>query len=326
MASAQETASTDLELPRPTIWGGVRTIAGPGHASFTSRFGHAFPQPRYLESDLGTTAVYDLPPPSGQSKRQVLIVHGLNTPALGMLALSKALQTLDPDAHIVLFDLWGHGFSSTPIVAHTPDIVHFQIFQVLGSMQWTCAHLLGFSFGGATVVSFTLQNPWAVSSAALLGPGGILRKDDFSEQMQEALDSPQGRGDEAINRILSWLEGGPLIVPKDWREQAKSGTLDSAALREWELQEHRGHSRSVLSMFRDGGVLDKQDQFRAFAKLPVMNIAVLAELDEVCSESQLEDLGFGHVEIVKNHSHSFVRTAPDEVAHIIHRFWTQEAQ
>lgn len=320
MSSSQEPIPTAFELPRPLTLNGDRFIAAPSYTSFAARFGNAYPEPHYLESDLGKTAVFELSPPSGQSKMQVLILHGANTPALGMLALAKELQALDANLHIVLYDLWGHGLSSTPLVAHTPQIFHSQIFQVLGFMHWNRAHMVGFSFGGATIISFTLQNPGMVQSAAILAPGGLLHKSDFDPMMQQLLDAT-GKDAEAADAVLSWLEGGPLVVPEDWQEQTKSGRFVAEAFRQWELQEHRGYSRSVLSMFRHGGVLECEVIFRAFANLPVRQIAVLAEHDEICNERQLLALGFKNIEVVRSQGHAFVRTVPGEVARIIHQFW-----
>ncbi|KAJ9660338.1 hypothetical protein H2198_002646 [Neophaeococcomyces mojaviensis] len=321
MSSTLRPPSAGLELPRRRVWGHSRTITAPNYASFTSRFGYAFPKPKYLESDLGTTALYELPPPSGQSKRPVLIIHGLNTPALGMWPLAKELQALDANSHIVLFDLWGHGLSSTPLAAHTPQIFHFQIFQVLGFMQWTSAHIIGYSFGASTAVRFAIDNAWAALSVAILAPAGLLRKEDFSKQMRELLDDSKGREAEAVDCVLSYLEGGPLVVPMDWQERVKSGEVVAEALREWELQEHLGYPHSVLSMFREGGVYGCEAYFGEFAQLSLKKIGVLAELDSVCSKSQLVDIGFDHIEVVEKADHAFVRGAPGEVARIVYQFW-----
>ncbi|KAI2466001.1 alpha/beta-hydrolase [Annulohypoxylon bovei var. microspora] len=316
----------DLELPRRKAWGQNKVIAAPSYESFTSLFGHAFPKPQYLESDLGTTALYELPPPSGQSKRHVLIIHGLNTSALGLLALVKELQALDPDAHIVLFDLWGHGLSSTPLVAHTPQIFHFQIFQVLGFLQWTRAHIVGYSFGASTAVRFALHNPWAALSVALLAPAGLCHKELWGEKVQELLDNSEGRQGKAIDAVLDWLEGGPLVVPADWQERVNSGEAVAELLREWELQNHQGYPHSVLSMFREGGVSGCEDDFRQFAQLPLKKIGVVAELDIVCSKTQLTDLGFDDVQVVEKANHGFVRGATTgEVARIVHQFWTKQS-
>ena len=314
----------DLELPRRREYGQNNGIPAPSYESFTSRFGHALPKPQYLESDLGTTALYELPPPSGQSKRPVLIIHGLNTPALGMWPLAKELQAMDEDAHIVLFDLWGHGLSSTPLVAHTPQIFHFQIFQVLGFMQWTCAHIVGYSFGASTAITFTIYNPWAALSVAILAPAGLLSKEDFSDQLRDLLDDSKGRETEAIDNVLLYLEGGPLVVPMDWQARVNSGEVVAEAFREWELQEHFGYPHSVLSMFREGGVYGCEDYFRRFAQLSVKKIGVVAEFDTVCSKSQLVGLGFGDVEVVEKADHAFVRGARGDVARIMYRFWTQQ--
>ena len=324
MSDSQPSPSPGFELPRRKVWEHKNAIAAPSHESFTSKFGHAFPKPQYLESDLGTTALYELPPPSGQPKRPVLIIHGISTPALGMWPLAKELQALDPSAHVVIFDLWGHGLSSTPLIAHDQHILHLQIFQVLGFMQWTSAHIVGYSLGGATAVRFALHNTWTALSVALLAPAGLLSKSDFPKQMQELLDDSTGREAEARDTVLSWLEGGPLIVPTDWQERSRSGGVVAEALRQWELQEHSGHSHSVLSIFRECGVYGADDYFREFAQLPIQKIAVLGELDPVCSKSQLIGLGFSEVEVVEKEKHELPRSAPGEVARIVHRFWTQQ--
>ncbi|KAI0450947.1 alpha/beta-hydrolase [Xylaria acuta] len=298
-------------------------IPAPSYESFISRFGDAFPKPKFLESDLGTTAVYVLPPPSGQPKRRVLIIHGLNTPALGLLPLAKQLQALDADAHVVLFDLWGHALSSSPLLPHTPHIFESQIYQVLGFMRWTSAHILGYSFGGSILTKFALHNPWAVLSATLLAPAGILSKDLFDERLRELLDDPTGREAEAIDSVLSFLEGGPLVVPSDWQERVERGEVVAEAFREWELKEHSGYSHSVYSMFKEGNVYGCEDYFRRFAQLPLKKVAVLGETDEVCDKDKLAGLGFENVHVVLQNGHGVVRTAPGEVARIVYEMWTQ---
>ncbi|KAI1330609.1 Alpha/Beta hydrolase protein [Xylariaceae sp. FL0255] len=307
------------ELPRRSVTG--QSIAAPTEADFVAKFGNAFPKPRFLKSELGTTAVYDIPPPSGQVKRQVLIIHGMNTPALGMSALAKELQTLDPDAHVALYDLWGHGLSSTPLATHTPQIFHFQIFQVLAFMKWTSPHMLGFSFGGSTAVSFTLNNPWVASSVTLLAPAGTAYQ-AFSNEVLDFLNAPPSRDSEAAEAFLDALEGGPLVVPADWQERTRAGEFVAEAFRQWELDAHDGYRSSVLSMVRNG-VFGCEDMFREFVRLSVKKKTILAELDPVCTQDQLVELGFTDVVVVKNVHHGFLRQVPGEVARIVHKFWTQ---
>jgi pimeloyl-ACP methyl ester carboxylesterase len=239
-----------------------------------------------------------------------------------MWPLAKQLQALDPNAHVVLFDLWGHGLSSTPLVAHAPHIFHFQVLQVLSFLRWTSAHILGYSFGASMATRFAIHNPRVCSSVALLAPAGLLSKDAFDERMRALLDDDStGRESEAMDCVLEFLEGGPLVVPTDWRERVRSGEVVAEAFREWELREHPGYPHSVLSMFREDNVYGCEDYFRTFARLPVKKVVVLGELDTICTKSQLVNLGFETVEVVKQTDHGVVRTAPGEVARIVSRLW-----
>ncbi|KAI0112422.1 alpha/beta-hydrolase [Nemania sp. FL0031] len=326
MSNSRHPYSAGIILPRQLTHEHKKAIAAPSYESFTSRFGDAFPKPQYLESDLGTTALYDLPPPSGQPKRRVLMIHGLGTPALGLLPLAKQLQALDGDAHIVLFDAWGHGLSSTPLVAHAPHIFHHQILQALAFMHWPSAHMLGYSFGGSTLTKFAVYNPRLVLSAGLLAPAGLLRKDLFNENLRRLLDDSTGRDDEAVDAVLAFLEGGQLVVPTDWRERFERGEVIAEALKKWELEEHVGHPQSVLSIFREDNVYGNEDYFRAFAKLPLDKFAVLGELDDVCSKDQLVGLGVENVEVVQQAGHALVRSEPREVARIVYKNWTRHTE
>ncbi|KAI0154398.1 alpha/beta-hydrolase [Xylariaceae sp. FL1272] len=311
-----------LQLPLRQVLGRQTFIPAPSIASFTSKFGDGYPKPHYLKSDLGTTAVYDIPPRSGETRRNVLIIHGLNTPALGMWPLAKALQALDPDTRIVLFDLWGHGLSSTPLVAHTPQIFHHQIFQVLCFMKWTSAHFLGFSFGGVTAVKFATDNPWATASVGILASAGMIPDQMFGQRLLDLLEDSKGRETEAQEAILDFLEGGELKVPDDWQARNRSGEVVPEAFRQWELDEHKGYPHSVLSMSRNG-IRGGQEAFRTFAQSPVHKIGVVAELDPVCSKEMLENIGWSNVKVVPQSHHGFVRSHAKDVARIVHEFWTQ---
>lgn len=325
MTSLPRPSFFDLQLPRVKTWEGGTSIAPPSHGDFTSRFGDNFPQPQYLKSDLGATAFYQLPPPSGTSEpRPVLIIHGLNTPAMGMLYLAREIQALDPDSHVVLYDLWGHGFSSTPLVAHTPSIFHAQILQILGFMQWTGgAHILGFSFGGSTAVSFFLDHPRAALSVVLLAPAGLLAGDDFSLRLQRLLDDESGdRETEAFGAVMGFLEGEPPAPGEVQPQPTDPKEVVAKELRKWELDSHRGYPHSVLSMFRHGGVYDRHAMFRKFAQMPVEKIGILGEQDPVCSPQQLVECGIENVEVVGDAGHGFVRSKAPEAARLVLEFWT----
>ncbi|KAI1178379.1 alpha/beta-hydrolase [Nemania sp. FL0916] len=306
--------------------GSQKSIAAPSEQDFLSYFGRAFPHPRFLESDLGVTALYELKSRSGQGRdRHVLLIHGLNTPTLGLLPLAKHLQTLDRHAHIVLYDLWGHGLSSTPRVAHAAHIFHLQIYQVLSAMDWRSAHMVGYSFGASILVQFALLSPNMVSSAALIAPAGLLRKENFSPRLQELMDDTSGSKEveaEARDAVLEFLEGGKLVVPEDWWQRCYRGQVVAEALRDWQLKEHAGYSHSVLSMFREQNIYGCDEFFKKFAFLLFKKAAVLGELDDICTEDQLLRFGIWNTDIVDGAGHALVRSHAHDVANTVHGMWT----
>lgn len=322
VAASDDWPPAAFNLPKPILHNGTPYIAAPSHASLTTSFGHAFPTPQFLTSSIGNTAVYDLPAPETETRR-VLMIHGLNTPALGMLTLAKQLQMLDPGTHIVLYDLWGHGLTSTPLQTHTPGLFHAQILQVLSYVAWPTAHIVGFSFGGSTAVSFALHHPWAVQSTVLLAPAGLIRMEALDMRTQDLLRDDNGREKEAREAVLDMLEGGTLTVPPDWRERSQKGEVVAEALRQWELDEHRGYAYSVFSMFRDGGAMGCEEEFGRFGKEKVRKLVVLGEKDDLCTKEQLVEMRFEEegVKVVMGAGHALGRTHTGEVAELIKAFW-----
>ncbi|KAI0394238.1 Alpha/Beta hydrolase protein [Xylariaceae sp. FL0594] len=334
MAEHQTTKAIieDLILPRRKVLRSIngetemkmRYIPGPTRESLTTRFGEAFPAPtRYLESDLGITAMYDLgtgepgPDEKGEEEgeevetRNLLMIHGLNTPALGLVPLARAIQSQSQSlslksenknknkrktktkTHIILFDLWGHGHSSTPLAAHSAHIFHSQVYQVLLSSSSSSSsfmtqgfHILGFSFGGCLAAKFALYNPNLVKSVALVAPAGVapievdlltfLTSDEEAESQLQSQSTTKKQHPPATeiekekqreDKVLAFLEDSPQItLPPDWEPRMRRGELVAEALRQWELDEHAGYRQTVLSVFREeGNVFGAEAFFRRFA-------------------------------------------------------------
>ncbi|KAH6684652.1 Alpha/Beta hydrolase protein [Halenospora varia] len=317
----------EFVLPRP---GGAprssqKPIPGPAEAAFTETFGTLLPPAKFLNTTNGKAAYYELLPslPGGNSDTvsRVLFIHGVQTPALGMLPLARALQTSFPHAHLVLVDLWGHGLSDTPIIPHDAGLFHQLLDALLDRLDWPSAHLVGFSFGGATTAGYVALRPSRVQSFTLVAPAGLFRSSDFSAEQQGHL-----RGDDEVAArkwILDFLEGGELVVPTDWKQRVERGEVVAEAVREWQMREHPGHVASVIAIVRDGGVMDTHAEFLKAAGTGIPSLAVLGELDEVCSERQLNEQGFANVAVIPQVGHGVVRERVPEVAALVSNFWTK---
>jgi len=320
-------ATYNTPLPRPgdMIPSPVDSIPAPSEESFTQTFGHHLPSATYLSTSQGGIAYYTLPPattpysPDTSSPSRVLLLHGVQTPALGLVPLASSLRTSFPAAELVLVDLWGHGLSSTPVAAHSPSLFHSLIDAVLTELQWTSCHLLGYSFGGSLATSYiasSASRAAKISSVSLVAPAGLWRAADLDEQR---LHSPNF--EVAKTHVLELLEGGPLVVPEDWASRIANGEIVAEKVREWQIQNLEGHMASVIAIVRDGGVFGQEEIYRQATKTGVPIIAVLGEKDDVVFEKDLKEVGVENVKVVKGVGHAVVRQEAAVVAKHIEEFW-----
>lgn len=250
----------------------------------------------------------------------MLLIHGVQTPALGLLPLTRALQEAFPATHFVLFDHWGHGLSETPYLPHEPGLFLNLIDALLDKLEWPSAHLIGYSFGGVLTSNYVTSRTSKVKSFTLVAPAGLMRSSDLSAEGQAHL---RGGLDETATRkwVQTFLEGGKLVVPADWEKIVGRGEVVAPAIRAWQLREHAGHAASVVGIVRDGGVFDSHATFVEAACTGIPSLAVLGGTDDICSEQDLKDVGITNVAVVPQAGHDVVRSRVSEVAKHISDFW-----
>lgn len=312
----------------------------------TSTFGSLLPPAAYLTTPYGRAAYYVLPPqaeapapeatPSSAPMR-ILMVHGLQTPALGLVPLAAALCSRFPHASIALFDHWGHGLSDTPIRPHTPPLFYELIDLVLARVGWSACkvHLVGYSFGSVTVAGYAASGrdvQKKIASVVHIAPAGLIDSSSFPEEVRTRYLPVRGDGgsdaDErgARDWILEFLEGGNLVVPTDWEAKVARGGVVAEAIRDWEMRVHKGHLGSVVAIFRDAAVLDNQVAFARSAETGVKTLAVLGELDDLSSAQDLQSVGISNVVVVPQAGHAVVRQNVPEVAQHIENFYNSLEQ
>ncbi|KAJ6563736.1 putative valacyclovir hydrolase [Mycena vulgaris] len=319
-------SSTPTESSTPTP-----RIAAPSEAAFTSVFGTLLPPAKFLTTPHGRTAFYDFPPASPSPSpidpiSRVIMIHGVCTPALGLLPLACALLAAHPNTHFVLYDLWGHSLSDTPAVPHTPALFHAQLLALLVHLGWADSpvNVVGYSFGGAIAAGFAARYPETVKSIVLVAPAGLMRAESFGEHGETLIRGGDGVDEKAARDwVLQMLEGGPLIVPTDWQERVQRGELVPEKVRGWQQEEHRGHVASCVAIFRDGGAIGLHEEFTKAAQGVPHILAILGQLDDVCSKEDLVAVGVQpeNVVVVEGVGHGLVRERVGTVARAIGGFW-----
>ncbi|KAK5135108.1 hypothetical protein LTR08_005633 [Meristemomyces frigidus] len=139
----------------------------------------ALPGARDVDTPYGNVRVYEWGPEDG---RRVLLVHGISTPCIALAGVAKLL--VERGCRVMLFDLFGRGYSDAPDPALYPQNIQLfttQILLVLASskLAWTGEGnrftLVGYSLGGGISAAFTSNYPDLVESLVLVAPSGLLR-------------------------------------------------------------------------------------------------------------------------------------------------------
>lgn len=302
-------------------------IDAPSEATFRASFDEIAPPVSYFKSSLGTTAYYLLKGAAvaasndiNNNNEKVIILHGVCTPALGMSTMARELLRQKPNMTLVLLDYWGHGLTSSPQLPHTPELIHQQLLGLFNHLQWTNAHLLGYSLGGSLVTTFAALHRNHVCSLFLIAPGGLLDKEKelpselTADDIKEMSTRDQREEAESRKRIFDWLEGASSInVPIDWKEQTQKGIVVAPALRQWQLDHHKGHLYSVASFLRNGNVFNQDEKFKMVASHHIPVMTVLGEKDEICTPAHLDRVGLHNYYVVPNSDHTLSRSKVPEV-------------
>ncbi|KAF7953845.1 uncharacterized protein EAE97_001244 [Botrytis byssoidea] len=316
---------TILSLPPPLLINELSYIPPPSAKAFEEEFAGILPPGKDIQSSRGTIHYYDFNPSSSNTKK-VLLIHGIGTSAIGITSLARQLAA--SGSHVVIYDLWGHGNSSTPLEAHTPALMHLQIFEVLSHLGWNRAHFVGFSLGGSIVATFAAVYPQLVESAAVVAGAGLWRKKNSGWWNKVQKDGDWMVDGESDHIIIEELVG---FAPSDrtWKEAIHRGELVSQPIDQWQRENHKGHIASVVSIFRYGNVFDQHESYRRLIKSGIKILVIVGEFDTSFPpefvKRELGELEW-EKEIVQVDGAGLVlvRTHEEVVGKFIEEFWERE--
>ncbi|KAK2593978.1 hypothetical protein QQS21_008337 [Conoideocrella luteorostrata] len=174
--------------PKKVIRSQAREVAMPGEHHPASALSLALPYPtgafpgaRDVDTAYGTIRAYEWGPGEGE---KVLLVHGIGTPCIALGDMAR--QFVKKGYRVMLFDLFGRGYSDSPSdLIHDDRLYTTQILLVLASscLAWTgisAFHIVGYSLGGGLAASFAAHHTNLLRSVTLICPGGLVRRSHVS--------------------------------------------------------------------------------------------------------------------------------------------------
>lgn len=113
---------------------------------------------------------------------ELVLLHGTG----GHLeAYARDIAGLARHFHVTVYDMVGHGWSSTPDLPYTIDVLSDHLISLMDTLDIDRAHLSGESLGGWVVAWTAAHHPERVDRVVLNTPGNIANKPDVMTRMRD---------------------------------------------------------------------------------------------------------------------------------------------
>ncbi|OJT09521.1 hypothetical protein TRAPUB_14020 [Trametes pubescens] len=139
----------------------------------------------YAKFPYGTVRYWLIGPEEG---KRVVLIHGLSVPA--MIWKDVAPQLAAKGYRVLLYDLYGRGYSDAPQTTYDVNLYTMQLALLLQYIGWSKADIVGVSMGGGIAVAFGAQYPHLVTDkVVLIASVGLMESSDMSRTTR-LLSSP----------------------------------------------------------------------------------------------------------------------------------------
>jgi pimeloyl-ACP methyl ester carboxylesterase len=238
-----------------------------------------------------------------------VLIHGLTTPSAVWADVARDLG--DTGYRVLVYDLYGRGYSDAPQGAQTKEFFLTQLDDLLADqgLQEDLT-LVGYSMGGAIATAFAAREPHRMKRLILLAPSGIeTRESAFSSFCRtRPIIGDWAHGAFAAARMKRAIASDPArhsapgVIAAQKAGLKRRGYLRSVLssrrhmLEEQQEQEHRGISSDGIPVIAIWGGKDEV--------IPISAVGKLAQWNRTAHQEVVE--GAGHAVA---YSHSSVLTA-----------------
>lgn len=269
------------------------------------RFPHAR---QFVELSAGTCHYAVDGPLSGKA---VVLIHGATVPLWQFDRLVPILNR--QDIRTIRLDLFGHGYSARPRVAHDYTLFTQQVTELLDHLEVPAGiALMGHSLGSAVAARLMLADPARFASLVMTAPvlnflqdnpgAGWLRVPFLGEMLVNVYVMPM----LVRRRTLRYrnIQDGRFVGM--FRDQLSVP----------------GFGRSLLSLVRSGALGDQRSCFASLGALANPVLLLSAVGDRIATQAHMEVvrslLPNAQFHAIENAEHSLILTHPEQVAaHVV---------
>ncbi|KAF7984731.1 hypothetical protein HWV62_11666 [Athelia sp. TMB] len=210
----------------------------------------------YVTLPQGKTRYWIMGPEN--SGQKIVLIHGLSIPSMVYKNVAPALAS--KGYRVLLYDLYGRGYSDAPQVTYDTALYATQLALLMQHVRWEKANIVGVSMGAGIGVAVADLFPHLVSGkVALIAPAGLLESGDISRTVK-FMSSP------LIQDITSSF---PFRVYMQHLANTSESTLSSDPIHEIvRLQSAHlpGYNRALASSIRSGPIRGQERSFAALGQ------------------------------------------------------------
>ena len=217
---------------------------------------------------------------------------------------------------VILFDLFGRGYSDSPNVPHDARLYTTQILLAItsSSLPWTPDgfSIIGYSLGGGIAADFAAYFPHLIQGLVLLAPAGLVRPyhfgwqskllyndilptpileylvnkrltggDSSSHAVQRLTNSRVSSTATAENAVASEMKGPARHDFNSTPLNRQKPHLTVASVVTWQLGLHQGFIRSFVSSIRYASISGNRETWKMLAALEVPVLIIAGDTDPI---------------------------------------------
>ncbi|KAJ3098839.1 hypothetical protein HDU97_003702 [Phlyctochytrium planicorne] len=212
-----------------------------------------FPNSAYSQLPHGKTHFHFIGPETGP---KLVLIHGLTATWASCPTFISSLAS--NGFRILAYDLYGRGYSASPGTVYDENLYVSQVHDLMESVGWNKAHVLGYSLGGAIAVAFAARYPEKVQRLALIAPAGLMKSLPIGGRLFAL---------PVIGKLLIHSVGRQMLV------KVSSKNHDPKLINTPEMQQfqgvthlmalhHPGFMRAYLSTIKYGPVRNLDNHYR----------------------------------------------------------------